>query len=105
MTHVYLSIKRPGPIDPEAYGRTYWRNDGMNQYPRAKDVDEHLEQVGEEVANIVASSRLKNGHHSPVLDVDYMAALVPSSTPGHFHLYLNGVTMPWWKYRVLLKAM
>jgi hypothetical protein len=27
--------------------------------------------------------------HRPVLDIDYEAALVPSSTPGHFHLYLD----------------
>ena len=27
--------------------------------------------------------------HRPVLDLDFPAALVPSSTPGHFHLYLD----------------
>lgn len=27
--------------------------------------------------------------HAPVLDIDFPAELVPSSTPGHFHLYLD----------------
>lgn len=27
--------------------------------------------------------------HRPVLDIDFPAALVPSSTPGRFHLYLD----------------
>jgi hypothetical protein len=39
-----------------------------------------------------------------VLDLDFEAALVPSTTPGHFHLYLD-VPMPWEKYRALLIAL
>lgn len=27
--------------------------------------------------------------HRPVLDIDFPAQLIPSSTPGHFHLYLD----------------
>lgn len=27
--------------------------------------------------------------HRPVLDIDFEAALIPSSTPGHYHLYLD----------------
>lgn len=27
--------------------------------------------------------------HRPVLDLDFPAQLIPSSTPGHFHLYLD----------------
>lgn len=29
------------------------------------------------------------GWHRPVLDIDFPAALIPSSTAGHFHLYLD----------------
>ncbi|MCU6480516.1 hypothetical protein [Arthrobacter sp. A2-55] len=42
--------------------------------------------------------------HRPMLDIDFPAALIPSSTPGHFHLYLDK-PMPWEKYRDLLTAL
>lgn len=43
--------------------------------------------------------------HSPVLDIDFAARLVPSSTEGHFHLYLDGLTLGWPEYKKLLKAL
>lgn len=53
----------------------------------------------------VITSKLKNDvGHRPVLDVDFPAALIPSTTPGHFHLYLDK-PMPWGKYKALLKAL
>lgn len=42
--------------------------------------------------------------HRPMLDIDFPAALVPSSTPGHFHLYLDK-PMPAKKYFDLLVAL
>jgi hypothetical protein len=54
-------------------------------------------------ANLV-SSRLVTGKHAPALDLDIPHEYVPSSTPGHGHLYIN-VELPWWKYRVLLWAL
>jgi hypothetical protein len=55
-------------------------------------------------ANLV-SSELTNGLHSPVLDIDYEAHLVPSSTPGHYHLYLDGLELGWDKYAKLIKTL
>jgi hypothetical protein len=43
--------------------------------------------------------------HAPVLDLDYNARLVRSTSHGHWHLYLDGVRLPWWKYRVVLKTL
>lgn len=43
--------------------------------------------------------------HSPVLDIDFEARLIPSSTPGHFHLYLDGLEMDQETYDDLLKAL
>lgn len=40
-------------------------------------------------AHIVLSEDPAAGLHRPVLDIDFPAALIPSSTPGHFHLYLD----------------
>lgn len=42
--------------------------------------------------------------HLPLLDLDYGATLVPSSTPGHFHLYLDQ-PVAWDKYVAVLDAM
>jgi len=42
--------------------------------------------------------------HMPVLDIDYSAVMLESSTPGHFHLYLNKA-VSWDKYVAVLKAM
>ena len=42
--------------------------------------------------------------HYPVIDLDVPAALVPSSTAGHSHLYL-GVGMSWEKLGALLDAL
>lgn len=54
-------------------------------------------------ANLV-SSLGDDGLHYPVLDLDFGAYVVPSSTPGHFHLYLERA-MPWDTYAGLLVAL
>ena len=55
-------------------------------------------------ANLV-SSLLTDGRHSPALDLDFECRLVPSSTPGHFHLYLDGIVLDWDAYEELLAAL
>lgn len=42
--------------------------------------------------------------HRPVLDIDLPVAVIPSSTPGHSHLYLDK-EMPWDTYQELLRAL
>lgn len=42
--------------------------------------------------------------HRPVLDIDFPAALLPSTTPGHFHLFLDK-KLTWEKYARLLSAL
>lgn len=42
--------------------------------------------------------------HAPVLDIDYHAELIPSSTPGHFHLVLDKA-LPWDKYQKVMRAL
>lgn len=44
--------------------------------------------------------------HAPVLDLDGLGArLVPSSTPGNFHLYLDDVRLTRWEYEHLLEVL
>lgn len=54
-------------------------------------------------ANLV-SSRLSDGRHAPAFDIDFPCELIPSSTPGHFHLYIDK-PMSWEEYRILLHAL
>lgn len=42
--------------------------------------------------------------HRVVLDIDMEAELIPSSTPGHYHLYLDH-ELSWRQYRRLLVAL
>lgn len=42
--------------------------------------------------------------HKPLIDIDMPAKLIPSSTPGHFHLYIDK-TMHWDDYRLLLVSL
>ena len=42
--------------------------------------------------------------HAPVLDLDFPCELLPSSTPGHFHLVMD-INIPWDKYVKVLTAM
>lgn len=44
------------------------------------------------------------GKHSVMLDIDIPAKLIPSSTEGHSHLYIDK-EMSWREYRKLLRAL
>jgi hypothetical protein len=68
--------------------------------------------TSEQEANVVTSALLGQRSavsddlslHAPVLDIDFGAQLIPSSTPGHFHLYFEKA-MTWDNYCGLLKAL
>ena len=56
-------------------------------------------------ASIITSATTgEDGDHRPILDIDFPVHVEPSSTPGHFHLYLDK-PMPWGKYVRLLNAL
>ena len=46
----------------------------------------------------------KKKMHKPALDIDMPVKVVPSSTLGHFHLYIDK-EMTWRQYRNLLRAL
>lgn len=69
------------------------------------------EDVALDEANLLTSKHRGNNckcpecnRHRVVLDIDHDAALIPSSTPGHFHLIID-VNMPWLNYTNLLRAL
>jgi len=58
-----------------------------------------------EEATVITSRVAGEGDlHKVVLDIDLPAQLIPSSTPGHFHLYIDK-EIPWREYRHLLHAL
>lgn len=54
-------------------------------------------------ANLISSLR-EDGSHAITLDIDHHAELIPSSTAGNFHLYID-VPMEWWRYKLLLRVL
>jgi hypothetical protein len=70
----------------------YWRTDYGCRRP-----------AGPNTGTLV-SSLCDDGWHMPALDIDFTTTLVPSTTGGHYHLYLNK-RMRWWRYRILLRAL
>lgn len=59
--------------------------------------------VDEAEANLIAS-RCADGRHMPVIDLDVPHHLVPSTTPGHGHLYID-VKTSWPRYVVMLFSL
>jgi len=81
-------------------GRTFWFSKRLNDKTLRGD---EREPARPEEANIVASRR-EDGSHLPTLDIDHPVFVDPSSTEGHFHLFVD-VPMTWRSYRRLLKAL
>ena len=63
-----------------------------------------LEEPKDGDYNLV-SSLLNNGLHSPAIDIDIPMEVIPSSTPGHHHVYFPGVELPYEEYMALLLAL
>lgn len=54
-------------------------------------------------AELIASLNA-NGKHRPLLDIDFPAAVIPSSTEGHCHLYIDK-ELEWKDYKKLLNVL
>jgi len=81
--------------DDAGYTETFGDPPGRPGRRTTDDLDE---------AEVVSSELKGSKKHAPVIDLDIPHTLVPSTTEGHSHLYLD-VPMPWWKYRVLLAVL
>lgn len=99
-THKKLSVEYLSALAVQKIGRTlaYLNLDYRGGYESKTPVPASVEN-----ANVV-TSLLPNGNHAPCIDLDFPAYLIPSTTPGHFHLYLEK-ELSWKEYEKLLKAM
>lgn len=101
-----VEIHSTVPRKPKFIGwRKLWKHDGLLNidWRKAGPTPITEETTDYESARLVSSETL-DGKHMPVLDIDFEAHLVPSSTAGHFHLYLNK-EMDWGTYAKLLLAL
>lgn len=71
-----------------------------------RDLIKDQREVVEEGKGNLYSSELagQTGYHVPTLDIDLPCELVPSTTEGHFHLYIDK-PMLWGDYIRLLDAL
>lgn len=52
-------------------------------------------QPAEQDANVVSSHLLDSKKHAPIIDLDFSHRYIPSTTPGHAHLYLDVPISRW----------
>lgn len=100
------AMEIPGAIRRMFYKDVKWKDDyGNANFSRVVATRTDAEVVTSEVIQSQNENiALTNGLHSPVLDIDIPAHLVPSSTPGHSHLYFDHL-MTWRQYKRFLKAL
>ena len=67
-------------------------------YSKIPDVESDIEKA------VLMSSKAKNGKHRPILDLDLAAHVIPSSTKGHGHLYIDK-ELTWKQYQKLLNVL
>lgn len=81
--------------------------DSLDAHPKADYLDEAdlITSEIDEYATTHDPILLKRvTEHAPVLDIDFPAAVYPSTTPGKFHLWLDK-RVPHDKYMALLDAL
>lgn len=90
------------------YGRKTFKVLSWDSYDEEGNLagNEVREQVPIKEADVI-SSEVDTPHgtmHRPVIDIDVPIRLFPSTTPNHFHLYIDHL-VSWEDYLEMLKAM
>lgn len=88
-------------------GQVFARVWDMDEYESAREYEETVTFYGTHIgeANVTTSMILGGKDtHKVILDIDLPAKLIPSSTPGHFHLYIDKA-VPWEDYLDVLRAL
>lgn len=105
--HKDCRVCGPGPLRrgevPSAFAHVFYtlkkfRDDyGFAYQKRQRCTPENAKVVSSEIEGTRDS-------HTIMLDIDMPACLIESSTPGHFHLYIDR-QLPWRKYKRLLRSL
>lgn len=94
-----------GKYKTDEHGRLFFFSENLDSSEDSKTID-HGDtpfETTRDNANLV-SSLCQGGKHKPVIDIDFPVRLVESSTPGHFHFYID-VEMTWDQQCKLMLAM
>lgn len=106
--------RKATPEDP-SMDRLWMQNDFLDTYiDESGDVTKeglqrrarqgNLRFIGRGDGNLI-SSMVAPDQHRPVLDLDLPHVYVPSSTPGHGHLYINNVVLNDMQHYVLITTL
>lgn len=106
--HIGCRVCGPGPLGrnelPSNYDHVYYR-DALRFDDYGQAFRRSVKVSNPSLAELVSSEIEGHpGWHTLMLDIDAPARLIESSTPGHFHLYVD-VPMRWGRYRRLLGAL
>jgi len=89
--------------------RSLWYSETIPETYSKAEQESRREVLWHKDANLVGSRQAgvpedEEAYHFPVLDIDFEANLIPSSTEGHYHLYLEK-KLTWKQYSKLLEAL
>lgn len=89
----------------DEFGRRYHFAEKLDQAGDSKELDHGCNPVICDAgnANLLGSMR-DDGMHCPVIDIDIPCRYVPSTTPGHGHLYIDH-PMTWKSFKAIMRAM
>lgn len=101
----------PGPLGrgmvPSQFPHVFYRMDlvqSVDDYGHRWSHEEKRRCAPEDATIVSSEVADRPGFHTIMLDIDMTARLVESSTPGHFHLYIDRL-LTWWQYRRLLRLL
>lgn len=103
----------PEAVETDDVGRLYYSCPGLDDMgdsaapygdPARQEGDHEARQPSTEADANLISSLCNDGQHRPVIDLDVPCRLVESTTPGHFHLYVD-VPMDLDRMLAMLRAM
>lgn len=80
------------------------KQDSLNEYEGAGEPTDDLNKAEVVTSRIDTPDDEFTDHHRPFLDIDFPVAVLPSSTEGHHHLYIDK-EMSWSQYSKLLKVL
>lgn len=102
MTHaekVKAIVRRlPTPVQTALAQATIWRNVDWNRGTSHDETGEFVKDqrwvvedpaLGEAISSLIRSPRNPDKDHFVLIDLDVNAAIIPSSTSGHGHLYID----------------
>jgi hypothetical protein len=105
--HKNCRVCGPGPLRnlevPSAYDHEYLMDVSFSD-GYGGTFKNAAKMSGPQAADVVSSKIEGSDYHTLMLDIDLPARLLESSTPGHYHLYIDK-PITWRRYRAVLQAL